>query len=76
MTVQLIIQKKFVRDFCRQDSRFYLINQENKGLSGARNRGMSESQGEFITFVDSDDVLKEDMFEQLINRLLQMILIL
>ena len=54
--------------YCQQDSRFHLINQENKGLSGARNRGMTESKGELITFVDSDDVLKEDMLEQLIKQ--------
>ena len=60
--------KEICERFCRQDSRFHLINQENKGLSGARNRGMSESHGEFITFVDSDDVLKEDMLEQLMEQ--------
>ena len=60
--------KEICEKYCKQDSRFHLINQENKGLSSARNRGMSESQGEFITFVDSDDVLKEDMFEQLIKQ--------
>ena len=54
--------------YCQQDPRFHLINQENKGLSGARNRGMTESKGELITFVDSDDVLKEDMLEQLIKQ--------
>lgn len=54
--------------YCQQDPRFRLINQENKGLSGARNRGMTESKGELITFVDSDDVLKEDMLEQLIKQ--------
>ena len=48
---------------------FHLINQENKGLSGARNRGMSESKGEFITFVDSDDVIKDDMLEQLLKHM-------
>ena len=47
--------------YCQQDSRFYLINQENRGLSGARNRGIQESTAGFITFVDSDDVIKEDM---------------
>ena len=46
-----------------------MINQENKGLSGARNRGMSESKGEFISFVDSDDVLKEDMLELLMKQM-------
>ena len=54
--------------YCQQDPRFRLINQANKGLSGARNRGMTESKGELITFVDSDDVLKEDMLEQLIKQ--------
>ena len=55
--------------YCQQDSRFYLINQENRGLSGARNRGIQESTAEFITFVDSDDVLKEDMLEQLMKQM-------
>ena len=54
--------------YCQQDPRFHLINQANKGLSGARNRGMIESKGEFITFVDSDDVIKDDMLEQLIKQ--------
>lgn len=39
------------------DSRFRLINQENKGVSEARNRGIKESKGEYIMFVDSDDFL-------------------
>ena len=60
--------KEICERYCQQDSRFHLINQENKGLSGARNRGMTESKGELITFVDSDDVLKEDMLEQLIKQ--------
>ena len=61
--------KEICERYCQQDSRFHLINQENKGLSGARNRGMTESKGEFITFVDSDDVLKEDMLEQLLKHM-------
>ena len=61
--------KEICERYCQQDSRFHLINQENKGLSGARNRGMTESRGEFITFVDSDDVLKEDMLEQLLKHM-------
>ena len=61
--------KEICERYCQQDSRFHLINQENKGLSGARNRGMTESKGELITFVDSDDVLKEDMLEQLLKHM-------
>lgn len=55
--------------YCQQDPRFHLINHANKGLSGARNHGMIESKGEFITFVDSDDVIKDDMLEQLLKHM-------
>ena len=61
--------KEICERYCEKDSRFKLVNQENKGLSGARNRGMLESKGEFISFVDSDDVLKEDMLEQLMKQM-------
>lgn len=61
--------KEICERYCQQDSRFHLINQENKGLSGARNRGMTESKGELITFVDSDDVIKDDMLEQLLKHM-------
>ena len=61
--------KEICERYCKKDSRFKLVNQENKGLSGARNRGMSESKGEFISFVDSDDVIKEDMLEQLMKQM-------
>jgi len=61
--------KEICERYCEKDSRFKLVNQENKGLSGARNRGMLESKGEFISFVDSDDVLKEDMLDQLMKQM-------
>ena len=53
--------------YCSQDPRFHLINQENKGQSIARNRGVAESKGEFIVFIDSDDIVKIDLLEKLIN---------
>ena len=53
--------------YCQQNPRFYLINQENQGQSVARNNGVTVSKGEFITFVDSDDVIKSDMLQQLMR---------
>ena len=53
--------------YCKQDPRFHLINQENQGQSVARNRGVKESVGKFIMFVDSDDVIKRDMLQQLMK---------
>lgn len=43
-----------------------LINQKNKGVSGARNIGLQYVQGEYIMFVDSDDRLAENAIENLL----------
>ncbi|KEQ36910.1 exopolysaccharide biosynthesis protein, sugar transferase [Streptococcus mitis] len=53
--------------FCQTDKRFRLINQKNQGQSVARNRGLKESLGEYIMFVDSDDVVSLGLLEQLMK---------
>lgn len=53
--------------YCEQDNRFKLINQENQGQSVARNVGVAASTGEFIAFVDSDDIIKINYLEKLIQ---------
>lgn len=47
-------------EYEKRDERIVLINQKNSGLSNARNRGISESTGEYILFVDSDDYIQRD----------------
>lgn len=46
--------------YAKLDSRFIVIVQDNQGLSGARNVGLSAATGEYIMFVDSDDWLELD----------------
>jgi glycosyltransferase involved in cell wall biosynthesis len=41
---------------------FLLINQENKGLSAARNKGIDVATGEFIAFIDGDDWIQPNFF--------------
>ena len=59
--------RKICEQYCEKDIRFRLINQENQGQSIARNRGVAESTGQFIMFVDSDDVVKENIVEVLLS---------
>ena len=53
--------------YCKEDSRFHLLNQENQGLSAARNNGVAASTGEFIVFVDSDDIILPNYLETLLH---------
>lgn len=51
-------------EYADKDSRFIFFRREHAGVSAARNFGMSQAQGEYITFVDSDDwIKKETLFE-------------
>lgn len=46
---------EILRDYARQDSRVKILDQENRGVSAARNAGLRLAQGEYILFVDGDD---------------------
>src|SRR2546427_2427416 len=46
-----------------------LVEQENRGASAARNRAFSEAQGEFIQYLDADDLLDENKIGRQISRL-------
>lgn len=47
------------------DKRIVLVNESQKGAAFARNRGISESRGEFICFLDDDDIYLENHLEVL-----------
>lgn len=57
--------KKLIEDYQKIDTRIKLINQENQGVSIARNNGLQLAQGEYIGFVDADDHIEKDMYETL-----------
>lgn len=51
--------------YANKDKRISVINQRNKGLSGARNSGLVRAKGEYVYFIDSDDCLTSTALEEL-----------
>lgn len=58
-----------LNEYAKKDSRIKIINQENQGLSEARNVGMRASVGSYIYFFDSDDILAPHAMEKSIKLL-------
>lgn len=57
--------KEIIEGYAKNDSRIKLINQENGGVSVARNTGLENAVGEYIGFVDADDYIEKDMYKKL-----------
>lgn len=54
----------------KSDSRIQVFHTENQGASAARNRGLDEAIGEFVTFVDADDWIETNHLQVLIDQAL------
>ena len=44
---------------------YKVINQENQGLSMARNNGVKDANGEYLIFLDSDDYIEKDLLKEI-----------
>lgn len=62
---------KLCDKFAELDKRVVTIHQKNKGLSGARNRGIEIAKGTYLFFLDSDDMINMDTIEILYELLLE-----
>lgn len=54
--------------YAEQDSRVRVFHKENGGVSSARNMGLDNAKGEWVTFVDSDDWVKQDYLYSMISQ--------
>ena len=54
-----------LKEYESSDNRFKVFHQENMGAGAARNKGLDESCGQFILFVDSDDYIEAETCEKL-----------
>ena len=59
--------ERLVEELAKKHSNLVLFNQENQGLSAVRNRGIEESRGKYIEFLDADDYLTPGNMERLLK---------
>ena len=60
-----------INEVASSDERVIVIHQQNTGVSAARQNGISKASGEFIGFVDGDDFIEPDMYENLIPEIIE-----
>lgn len=57
---------RIIEEFAKTREGWRIVTQPNGGLSSARNKGIDASSGEWLVFVDGDDLITEDAIEQLV----------
>lgn len=62
---------KMCDDYALKDDRIVVIHKENGGLSSARNAGIEKATGDYLMFVDSDDVISPSMVEMMVSKALE-----
>lgn len=60
-----------LESYKENDSRIIVISQENRGVSSARNKGMEIATGEYISFVDADDMIHPKFFTCLMSIMIE-----
>ena len=62
---------QILRDYAEKDSRVIIIDQVNRGPSGARNTGLAHASGNYIAMVDSDDYIHPEYFRSMMKCMLE-----
>ena len=59
--------KEICDDFAKRHEQVTVVHQENKGLVHARKAGLVIATGDYVAYVDGDDWIEEDLYEQLVE---------
>lgn len=60
--------EKILFEYAEGDPRFLLLAQDNQGPGPARNLGLSRAQGEYLIFLDADDIFEPNLLESMVKR--------
>lgn len=58
---------EILEEFAAKDNRITIINQENGGVSAARNAALKIASGKYITYIDADDTVPSTSFEDMLS---------
>nr|MBQ0091028.1 glycosyltransferase family 2 protein [Candidatus Enterousia merdequi] len=58
---------KILDEYAKQDKRFIVVHKKNAGVSAARNDGIKRATGQYIHFMDADDIIDANYYEQMIK---------
>ena len=58
---------EILQEYVKKDERIKIITQQNKGSASARNSGIKKAKGEYIGFIDADDYISINYYEELYN---------
>lgn len=60
-----------INKYKEKNSNLVYLEQDNKGVSEARNLALKHAKGEYVLYIDSDDYIEEDMIESLYNKAIE-----
>lgn len=61
--------QSILEEYAKKDSRIRVITQENQGVAASRNTGLENAQGEYITYVDDDDFIDDNTYEEALKHI-------